>query len=305
MNTYLIWKAMNLHHLKVFLAVAQAGSVSRGAQTLHISQPAVTREIRELEASLGLALFDRHPRGVTPTEGGQRLLQFAERIFALEQAAERDLRDLAGLGHGELLLGASATLGAYWLPPRLNRFRERHPGVFVSLQMSNTQEVLQQLDDTLINLGFVEGPFPAADYAHHLLARDRLLPVAGPSHPLAGRHGLRMAELQEHELYLRETGSGARASIEQAYRAHGLEARAAMIGGGTEPLKRLIAGGRGIAWLSQLVVDEELADGRLVQLDVRDLQIERDLHVLWRQDGRLNPAPAAFLSMLDINIKTF
>ena len=90
---------MNLHHLKVFLAVAQAGSVSRGAETLHISQPAVTREIRDLEASLGLALFDRHPRGVKPTEGGQRLLQFAERIFALEQAAERDLRDLAGLGH--------------------------------------------------------------------------------------------------------------------------------------------------------------------------------------------------------------
>ena len=296
---------MNLHHLKVFLAVAQAGSVSRGAETLHISQPAVTREIRDLEASLGLALFDRHPRGVTPTEGGQRLLQFAERIFALEQAAERDLRDLAGLGHGELILGASATLGAYWLPPLLYRFREQHPGVFVSLQMSNTQEVLQQLDDALISLGFVEGPFPAEDYAHHLLARDQLLPVVGPAHPLAGRQGLCMAELQAHELYLREAGSGARASIEQAYRKHGLDARAAMIGGGTEPLKRLIAGGRGIAWLSQLVVEEELADGRLVQLDVRDLQIERDLHVLWRLGSRLNPAPAAFLQMIDSNIKTF
>lgn len=296
---------MNLHHLKVFLAVAQAGSVSRGAETLHISQPAVTREIRDLEASLGLALFDRHPRGVTPTEGGQRLLQFAERIFALEQAAERDLRDLAGLGHGELILGASATLGAYWLPPLLNRFRERHPGVFVSLQMSNTREVLQQLDDALISLGFVEGPFPADDYAHHLLARDQLLPVAGPAHPLAGRQNLRLAELQAHELYLREPGSGARASIEQAYRARGLEARAVMIGGGTEPLKRLIAGGRGIAWLSQLVVEDELADGRLVQLDVRDLQIERELHVLWRLGSRLNPAPAAFLQMIDSNIKTF
>jgi len=296
---------MNLHHLKVFLAVAEAGSISAGAQRLHISQPAVTREIRDLEASLGLPLFDRHPRGVKPTEGGQRLLQFAERIFALEQAAERDLRDLAGLGHGELALGASATLGAYWLPPLLNRFRAEHPGVFVSLQMSNTQEVLQQLDDALISLGFVEGPFPAEDYAHHLLARDRLLPVVGPAHPLAGRQGLYMAELQAHELYLREAGSGARASIEQAYRKHGLDARAAMIGGGTEPLKRLIAGGRGIAWLSQLVVEEELADGRLVQLDVRDLQIERDLHVLWRLGSRLNPAPAAFLQMIDSNIKTF
>src|SRR5690606_21753308 len=158
----------------------------------------------------------------------------------------------------------------------LNRFRERHPGVFVGLQMSNTREVLQQLDDAAISLGFVEGPFPAADYQHLLLARDRLLPVAGPAPPLAGRRDLRMAELQQHELYLREPGSGARASIEQAYATHGLEARAAMVGGGTEPLKRLIAGGRGIAWPSQLVGEEELSHRRLWQLDVRDLRIERD-----------------------------
>lgn len=296
---------MNLHHLKVFLAVAQAGSISAGAQRLHISQPAVTREIRELEANLGLALFDRHPRGVKPTEGGERLLQFAERIFALEQAAERDLHDYANLSQGELYLGASATLGAYLLPPLINRFREQHPHIFVSIQVSNTREVTQQLDDGSIGLGFVEGPFPTADYAHFRLARDRLLPVVGPAHPLAARRRLRAADLQEHELYLREPGSGARASIEQAYRAHGLEVRAAMIGGGTEPLKRLIAGGQGIAWLSQLVVEDELADGRLVRLDVSDLQIERDLHMLWRQDSQLSPAPAAFLELLTGNIKTF
>ncbi|WP_068824835.1 LysR family transcriptional regulator [Pseudomonas sp. BMS12] len=296
---------MNLHHLKVFLAVAQAGSISAGAQRLHISQPAVTREIRELEASLGLLLFDRHPRGVKPTEGGQRLQQFAERIFALEQAAERDLRDYANLDQGELYLGASATLGAYLLPPLLNRFRAEHPQIFISLQVSNTHEVTRQLDDGSISLGFVEGPFPAADYAHHLLARDRLLPLTGPAHPLAGRRQLHAVDLQKHELYMREPGSGARVSIEQAYRELGLEARAAMVGGGTEPLKRLIAGGRGIAWLSQLVVEEELADGRLVCLDVVDLQIERDLHLLWRRDSQLSPAPAAFLELLKSNIKTF
>lgn len=296
---------MNLHHLKVFLAVAQAGSISAGAQRLHISQPAVTREIRELEASLGLPLFDRHPRGVRPTEGGQRLLQFAERIFALEQAAERDLRGFANLGQGELQLGASATLGAYLLPPLLNYFRRRHPQVFVDLRVSNTREVTQQLDDGSIALGFVEGPFPTAGHAHHLLARDRLLPVVGPAHPLAGKRQLHMAELQQHELYMREPGSGARASIEQAYREHGLEARAALVGGGTEPLKRLIAGGHGIAWLSQLVIEDELADGRLLCLDVCDLKIERDLHVLWRRDSQLSPAPAAFLQQLEGNIKTF
>lgn len=290
---------MNLHHLRVFLAVAECGGIGAGAARLHISQPAVTREIRELEASLGIALFDRHPRGVRLTEGGQRLLQYAQRIFTLEQAAERDLRGFANLSQGELHLGASATLGSYLLPPLLNRFRARHPQVFVSLQISNTGEVTQQLDDGRIALGFVEGDFDRLGYAHRLLARDALLPVVGPRHPLAGRRDLEMAELTGHALYLREPGSGARASIEQAYRAHGLEPRAQMVIGGTEALKRLIAEGHGIAWLSQLVVGEELASGRLVRLDLRERQILRDLHVLWRQDCQLSPAPAAFLELLE------
>ncbi len=290
---------MNLHHLRVFLAVAECGGIGAGAARLHISQPAVTREIRELEASVGVPLFDRHPRGVSLTEGGRRLLQYAQRIFALELAAERELRGFASLSQGELHLGASATLGSYLLPPLLNRFREQYPQVFVSLQISNTGEVTQQLDDGRIALGFVEGAFDRAGYAHRLLARDALLPVVGPRHPLAGRRDLTMRELAEHALYLREPGSGARASVEEAYREHGLEPQARMVIGGTEALKRLIADGHGIAWLSQLVVGEELACGRLQRLQVRDRQIVRELHVLWRQDSQLSPAPAAFLALLE------
>ncbi|UTH36921.1 LysR substrate-binding domain-containing protein [Pseudomonas sp. KHPS1] len=289
---------MNLHHLKVFLAVAEAGSISAGAERLHISQPAVTREIRELEASLDLRLFDRLPRGVQLTEGGQRLLDYARRIFALEQAAERDLRDFAQLEQGELHLGASATLGAYLLPPLISRFRALHPQIFVSLEVSNTEAVTRQLDDGRISLGFVEGPFAQADYDHRLLARDALLPVVAPRHPLARTAApLQASELQAYPLYMREPGSGARASVEQAYRAHGLEPRAGMAIGSTEALKRLLADGQGIAWLSQRVVERELASGELQRLTVQDLQIERELHVLWRPGASLSPAPAAFLAL--------
>lgn len=288
---------MNLHHLKVFLAVAEAGSISAGAERLHISQPAVTREIRDLEARFDLRLFDRLPRGVQLTEGGLRLLDYAQRIFSLERAAERDLRDFAHLEQGELLLGASATLGAYLLPPLLTRFRALHPKVFVSLGVSNTDVVTRQLDEGSISLGFVEGPFAQADYAHRLLARDALLPVASPRHPLASQATLRADQLQAYPLYMREPGSGARVSIEQAYRAQGLEPRAGMAIGSTEALKRLLADGHGIAWLSQRVVERELADGELCHLPVQDLQIERELHVLWRLGASLSPAPAAFLAL--------
>ncbi|TBU89276.1 LysR family transcriptional regulator [Stutzerimonas kirkiae] len=292
---------MNLHHLRIFLVVAETGSISAGAERLHISQPAVTREIRELEESLGQRLFDRQPRGVRLTESGQRLLHYAQRIFNLEQAAERDLSDFAQLEQGELRLGASATLGAYLLPPLIGRFRQRHPQVFVSLAMDNTTGVTRQLDDGLISLGLVEGPFARDAYAHRLLAQDPLLPVVAAHHPLAAAKRLPASSLQDYPLYLREPGSGTRNSIEQAYRSHGLEPRAHMAIGSTEALKRLLLDGQGIAWLSGHALERELSSGELRQLAVFDLRIERDFHVLWRQGVSLSPAPSAFLALNGIS----
>ncbi|CAN7194316.1 LysR family transcriptional regulator [Pseudomonas solani] len=289
---------MNLHHLKVFLAVAESGSISGGAERLHISQPAVTREVRELEARLGITLFDRQPRGVTLTEGGLRLHRYAQRIFALEQAAEADLRSFAGLDDGELRLGASATLGSYLLPDLIARFHARHPEIRVDLQVSNTREITQALADERIALGFVEGDFDRTTHAFRLLERDRLLPVCSPTHALAGQGRLAATELASQALYLREEGSGTRASIEQAYAHQGLEVRARMAIASTEALKRLVRDGQGIAWLSQRVIDDDLAAGRLVALEVEDLRIERELHLLWHPTRTLSPAPAAFLAAI-------
>ncbi|WP_271410227.1 LysR family transcriptional regulator [Pseudomonas sp. Q1-7] len=288
---------MNLHHLKVFLAVAESGSISAGANRLFISQPAVTREIRDLEANIGITLFDRQPRGVVLTEGGRRLLQYAERIFALEAAAERDLRGFASLADGELRLGASATLGSYLLPALIERFHRRFPAVAVDLIVSNTRDVTAQLEDGRISLGFVEGAFDSRIFASHLLDRDRLLPVAGPGHPLAGRGVLEARDLADQDHYLREPGSATRASVEQAYRERGVALRTRMSIGSTEALKRLVRDGRGIAWLSPHMVREELSSGRLVHLEVSDLRIERELHALWRPGPNLSPAPAAFLEL--------
>lgn len=300
---------MNLHHLRIFLAVADTGSISAGAQRLHISQPAVTREIREFEASLGLALFDRRPRGVALTEGGRRLLPYAQRIFALDQAAERDLGDFVRLASGELRLGASATLSGYLLPGFIADFQRQHPQVFIDLKVSNTRHVARQLDDRQIDLGFVEGAFDHQAHAWHRLAFDRLLPVVGPGHPLAGRTGLTAQDLAGQPLYLREPGSGARASVEQAYRDWRIDAPVRMALGSTEALKRVIQGGTGLAWLSERVVERALADGRLVRLDLGPLSIERALSVLWRRDEQLSPVPAAFLQPLlgeaPANIKSF
>lgn len=303
---------MNLHHLKVFLAIAQTGSISAGAARLFISQPAVTREIRELEARLRLPLFDRQSRGVSLTAAGQRLLPYAERIFALEQAAERDLQAFANLDCGELHLGASATLGSYLLPALIARFHQQHPDLQLSLQIDNTAASLRQLEHNTITLAFIEGPFAPEQFNHRHLGTDALLPVASPSHPLAKQVAVSPAELAAAALLIREQGSGTRATLEQAYQALGLQPRIAMALGNSEALKRSLLAGQAVAWISELAVQEELRSGQLCRLPVTGLHISRDMHAVWRREHSLSPAAAALLEQVHGtlsaskgNIKTF
>lgn len=303
---------MNLHHLKVFLAIAQTGSISAGAARLLISQPAVTREIRELEARLQLQLFDRQSRGVSLTAAGQRLLPYAERIFALELAAERDLAEFASLGSGDLQIGASVTLGSYLLPALIARFQQAHPGLQISLEIGNTAENLEQLQRSEISLSFIEGPFNAEHYNYRLLGSDALLPVASALHPLAAKSQISAAELAAAPLFIREQGSGTRSTLEQAYQALDLQPRIALALGNSEALKRSLQDGYGVAWISELAVQAELRSGELVHLPVSGLSMRRDLHAVWRREHSLSPAASALLTQVQEalstrkgNIKTF
>src|SRR4051794_885109 len=134
---------LNLHHLSVFHAVASTGSVSRGAERLEISQPAVSKQLRELERSLRTALFDRHPKGVRLTTAGEALADYARRIFALSDEAERAMADVAGLRRGRLAVGAGPTAGAYLLPRVLVEFRRRFPDVALHAETEGP-DVLRQ-----------------------------------------------------------------------------------------------------------------------------------------------------------------
>ncbi|MES2462682.1 MAG: LysR family transcriptional regulator, partial [Armatimonadota bacterium] len=148
---------MNLNHLNLFYAVAEEGSVSKGAERLHISQPAVSKQLAEFERALGTPLFDRLPKGVRLTEAGRLLHDAARRLFAVEAAAERELRELRGLERGRLAIGASTSIGAYLLPPALAAFHRAHPNVTIHMEVGNTETIQKGLEDGRIDLGFTEG----------------------------------------------------------------------------------------------------------------------------------------------------
>lgn len=287
---------MNLHHLRVFHAVAEAGGVTAGAARLNLSQPAASREIKELETRLGLALLDRSSRGLTLTEAGRELRDYAHRIFALEQAAEARLRDLAGLEGGRLVLGASNTIGNHLLPPLLARFAALYPGVEITLLVSNSEQVRGLLDEDQLNLGFVEGPAVGEDVGHRTIGHDRIVAVATIGHPLTLSGPLHAADLADRVAVAREPGSGTRASIDGAYAALGQTYRPAVTVGTAEALRNLLLAG-GVAWVPRLSVLPELRAGRLVELTVADLAIERPLTMIWRKGRTLAPAARVFADL--------
>lgn len=285
---------MNFTHLAAFHAVAKTGSVTAAAEHLHVSQPALTREIRELEERFGVPLFDRLPRGMQPTEAGRLLADFAAQIFGLAEAAEAAIGEFEGLRRGHLGIAASRTIGVYLLPAVLDEFRTLYPGITVDVAVSNSESV----EDTVLaherQIGLVEGPYDASVFDATAIGRDELIAIASPTHPLAGAGPLTAAELGATELVMREPGSGTRTAVERAYAEQGIALSPGLSLGSPEAIKQLLRRGRAVAWISRHTVEEELAAGTLVRLPVADLTIERDLNLIWRRTRSLSPSARAF-----------
>ncbi|MBZ0302445.1 MAG: LysR family transcriptional regulator, partial [Anaerolineae bacterium] len=171
---------MNLYLLRVFATVAEHGSFSQAARALYISQPAVSKGVQSLEQQIGMRLLDRSHRDISLTEAGHLLYDYAQRIFAAERAAESALEQLNGLERGHLALGASHTIGTYLLPPLMGLFHQRYPGVRLSLEIANTQQILIDLRTRPLDLAFVEGPVSDANLVVAPWRTDRLVVIAPP-----------------------------------------------------------------------------------------------------------------------------
>lgn len=289
---------MNLNHLAIFHAVAETGSVSGAASRLFISQPAVSKQLREFEGVIGMPLFDRLPKGMRLTATGEVLLVFAQRIFATEAAAERRLAELRDARSGRLSIGASMTIGNYLLPNLLARYQQRYPGVDVQLEIANTEVIQQKLLANTLDLGFTEGFVEEEDLEEVVFALDQLVVIAAPGHRFAGRTDLRAEELCSEPCLLREQGSGTRAVVERTLSARDLHPISTMSLGSPEAIKQAVAAGAGISLVSRWTVTTELRAGTLIVLPVTDLTVERPLHRLSLRHKHPSRAVERFLDML-------
>ncbi|MCX5545550.1 LysR substrate-binding domain-containing protein [Paraburkholderia sp. CNPSo 3076] len=287
---------MNFTHLFAFYEVARAGSLSGGALRLRVSQPAVSREVKELEERLGVLLFDRLPRGVALTYAGKLLFGYAERIFTLAEAARSELKEVAGLSSGHLTIGASATLGVYLVPKMIAEFTTLYPKVSIELTVTNTHEVVNGLGNGNFTLGFIEGPYNEAHLYAQYIGSDEIVLAAAPGYR-QGNGRLFARELAAQMVILREPGSGTRAVVECAYQRAGLEMIPSMSVSDTEAIKRMLVAQQTMAYVSSLSIGEEIARGELRTLEVADMRIERALHLVWLKGRSLSPCSQAFFEL--------
>jgi DNA-binding transcriptional LysR family regulator len=286
-----------LRQLQVFEAVARHLSFSRAAAELHLTQPAVSMQVKLLEEQAGLPLFERLGKKIFLTEAGAELHQHSRVIAQQLRDADEALAARKGLSQGRLVITMVST-AKYFVPPLLARFLEQHPGVTVKLSANNREVVLKQLADNEVDFAIMGRPPQRMDAVAEAFARHPHVVIAAPGHPLARKRRIPLARLAEETFLIREPGSGTRALLERLFAEHHLALNVSMEMASNETIKQAVQAGMGISLLSLHTIGLELEMRRLAILDVQGLPIVRDWHVVRLAAKRLSPVAQAFRAFL-------
>ena len=290
---------MYSYRLHVFHAVATAGSFSRAArEMLHISQPAVSKHVQALEEELGVPLLQRVGKRVILTEAGRIVQHYAEQVLALAADTQQALRELHGLQRGTLRLGASSTPGIYLLPPVLATFVKRYPGITLELEIANSQRVVDGVLARQWDLGMIGIPLAHPHLHVQPYWQDTLVLIVPPQHRLATRPAVTLADLVGETWISREAGSASGQVVKDVLNGAHLVQDHTLVLQGSEGVKQAVMAGLGIAMVSRFAITLEVQQGVLRVLPITDIQVERDLCLIWRQDSRLPAAVHAFLEVL-------
>lgn len=263
---------MSDRRLKVFHTVARLLSFTKAAEALHMTQPAVTFQVRQLEEYFNTRLFDRTHNKVNLTPAGERVSEFAERIFDLYTEMENSVRDLTGEISGALTIGASTTIAEYMLPALLGEFKNRYPDINLRLKVSNSEGIVSMVEHNVIDLGVVESPVSNKNLIVEVCHDDQLVVVAAPDHELVKRGGkVKAAEIVNHPFVSREEGSGTRDVIMQYLideNVNPAEMEFCLELGSPEAIKGAVEAGMGITIISRSIIGKELKLNTLCELQL-------------------------------------
>jgi DNA-binding transcriptional LysR family regulator len=290
---------VTLEQLRIFVAVAEREHMTRAAESLRLTQSAVSGAIAALEERHNIILFNRVGRRIELTQNGRTFLNQAREVLRSAGAAEASLLELRGLKRGVIAVQASQTTGAYWLPERLARFHAKYPDIDIELSLGNTDQVAAAVSSGQVEIGFVEGVIRQRDLISEQVDTDELLVVVGAGHRWSGLRQLKPAQVPEAEWILRERGSGTRSVFEDALTKLGIAPEALKVTmelPSNEAIRAMVEAGAGVTAISSFVVKSALQLRTVRALPFVPLQ--RPFMLLWHPARKQSHAVRAFLGVI-------
>ncbi len=284
---------ITIRQLQVFEAVARQLSYTRAAEELHLTQPAVSMQIKQLESSVGLSLFEQLGKRVFMTQAGETMLRHAQTIMRHLATAREEMDELKGVDSGRLRIAVASTVN-YFATRLLATFARLHPSVQITLDVTNRETLLQKLEDNQPDVVLMGKPPKDLDLDADAFMDNPLIMIARPDHPLSKHRSIALKELTEETFVVREPGSGTRIAMERFFDQKSFAPSATIEMTGNETIKQSVEAGLGLAIVSVHTVELELTLERLGRLDVRGMPIMRRWYVGHRRGKRLSPTAQAF-----------
>ncbi|TNF47585.1 MAG: LysR family transcriptional regulator [Deltaproteobacteria bacterium] len=292
---------MNLRQIELFVAIAEAGSFSRGADRVSLTQSTASQHMATLEDEMGTGLFDRVGRGVLLTSGGEKFLLHARRILSERDALLQSMIDFRGLGSTLLKIGASNIPANYLIPPMLVSLKENFPGITLNMITGDTHDIVARLEQTEIELAVVGNRLTSKKVEFVPLTTDSLVLIVGPKHRWRNKDFISLHDLLSEPIVIREEGSGSGQTFDNVLRLMGqnpADLKVAARLGNNEAVLQAVASGFGCAFVSELSVKYNLASGALYKVEVKDLAVDRQIWIAKLKARSDSPAALAFKEAL-------
>lgn len=287
---------MKRRHLNIFVSVYEHLNMTAAAEHLYISQPSVSQVIRELEQYYHVRLFERYPKSLYPTAEGELLYKYARQILGLFDEAEKEIQFITE--RATITVGANISAGTVLMPRYIDRFREQYPSIRVDVRVAGSARLSKMIYDHEVDFALVEDMVRERNFVQIPFYHDRIVFVAAPGHPKAAGKNLKLEDFAEESMLLRDKGVGVRDKFDQLMNLKEISIEPAWQSSNTKALINAAAAGYGVAVLPYLLVREDLENGRLAELDVREKELKRDLNITYHKEKIFNKWVEAFIEVI-------
>lgn len=289
---------MEIRQLRAFVAIAEAKTFTAGAKRVHVTQAAISMQIRQIEDEVGVPLFIRTPRRVILTEAGEKLLERARKILREHDTALLEIAEIAGAEHGRLRLGsASAMFATMQLPSILQKLKEKFPQAEITVSSGTSAALVEKIMHGDIDVAFVSLPVEAANIQTELLFSDEICAIAHPSHPLAKQKVISVATLAAEQLILGEQGGNTRRQIDEFFSQVGVKPHVVMELSRQEAINQMVENNMGVGIAGSKTVSNEVRENRLVSWMIEGAEIKWELGLAKLRGGYFSPIATEFATL--------